>query len=363
VTERFDLRLGAILLALAALLWSAGGALAAAPPPGPRLAVVVFRPYPNLGAEIETIGPSHEVPVRVAGAPSLGTVGPVTGDRPAWSPDGSQLAFFTGSGPSPFHVVDVAGGPARPVPGLKHLLIEGNPVFTPDGERLVFLRLQRVSGVFERPRASWRLEAERQRPLDIRAAIWSVRVEGGGLRQLTPWTRKRLLIPTSFSPDGRYLAASERDRGGEKAVAIDLRTGKTKLIAKGASEPIYAPDGRIASVRYHYGSVQGPLEESSITRADLLVSARLGAPARRVLTVGGGLAWPSWDPSGSRIAFTSLGGSLRDLTRNRTNEVVQVNADGSCPTQLLKLKRVTFAGVAWQPGPDRGAGPLACPTD
>jgi Tol biopolymer transport system component len=340
-----------VLLALLAAVTSAG---AAAAPAGPRLAVVVFRPYPNLSDEIESVGPNGEAPVRIAGGASIGTVGPVSGDRPAWSPDGTRVAFYAGAGRSPFHVVDVAGGPAQPVPGLRRVLVEGNPVFTPDGKRLVFLRLQRVSGVFERPTLA------RRKPLDIRVAIWSVRVDGGGLRAVTPWTRKRLLIPTSFSPDGRFLAATERDRRGEKAVALDLRSGTTMLIAKRASEPIYAPDGRVASVRYHGGPVHGPYEEGSIGNADLLVSPHPGAPARKILTVSGGFTSPSWDPSSSRIAFTRLNGTFRTLQLDRSNSVVQVNADGTCPTRMLSLKVGSFAGVAWQPGPGREAGPLAC---
>jgi Tol biopolymer transport system component len=343
-----------MLVCLAALLAPAGAASAAEPPPGPRLAVVVFRPYPHLSSEIETVGPSGEAPARIAGGASIGTVGPVAEDRPAWSPDGGRVAFFTGAGRSPFHVVEVSGGPAEPVPGLRRLLTQGSPVFTPDGKRLVFVRLQKVSGVFERPARA------RRKPLDVRFAIWSVKVGGGGLRAVTPWTRKRLLTPISFSPDGRYLAASEQDRKGERAVALDLRTGRTKLIAANATEPEYAPDGRVVSVRHHVGPGQEPFEESSIGSSDLLVSARPGAPARKVLSVKGALAWPSWDPSGGRIAFTTLDGSFGDLLLGRANSVMEVNADGTCPTTLLKLKRTTFAGVSWQPGEDRGAGPIAC---
>lgn len=351
--RRSHLRLGVLLLALGALLGSAPGGLAAAPP-GPRLGVVVLRPYPNLSSEIETVGPNGEAPARVAGGDSLSTIGPVQGDRPAWSPDGTRVAFFTGAGRSPFHVVDVAGGPARPVPGLRRLLIQDNPIFAPDGKRLVFQRLQRLSGVFERA------EAGEPKPLDIRVAVWSIGVGGRGLKPLTPWTRKRWLAPISFSPDGRYLAATESDRRGTKAVALDLRTGETTPIARDASEPVYAPDGRIAAVRYHLGPIRGFREETSIASADLLVAARPGAPARQVLRVKGGLASPSWDPSSSRIAFTKLNGSFQPLLQKRPNSVMQVNADGSCLTRVLTLKRGSFGGVAWQPGPGREAGPISC---
>ena len=67
----------------------------------------------------------------------------------------------------------------------------------------------------------------------------------------------------------------------------------------------------------------------------------------------------SWDPSGQRIAFIRFEG-----VRTR---VFEVNADGSCQFALTKRPRhktrrigpLQF-GLAWQPGPGRGAGPIAC---
>ncbi len=66
--------------------------------------------------------------------------------------------------------------------------------------------------------------------------------------------------------------------------------------------------------------------------------------------------------SGQRIAFTRLGGgTLGDLSHpHEGNAVMQVNADGTCLTPLLKIAGGTFYGSAWQPGPGREAGPIAC---
>jgi len=40
--------------------------------------------------------------------------------------------------------------------------------------------------------------------------------------------------------------------------------------------------------------------------------------------------------------------------------VIEMNADGSCPTTILRDRNVAFYGATWQPGPGREAGPIAC---
>jgi nitrogen fixation protein FixH len=81
-----------------------------------------------------------------------------------------------------------------------------------------------------------------------------------------------------------------------------------------------------------------------------------------LVSVKGGLAWPSWDPSGRRIAFTRLGGGgFGGLSLpHQGNAVMEINADGTCLTRLLSIGRGSFSGSSWQPGPGREAGPIAC---
>ena len=74
---------------------------------------------------------------------------------------------------------------------------------------------------------------------------------------------------------------------------------------------------------------------------------------------------PSWDPSGQRLAFVRARGSTGfvpelDGLFPFGNAIAQVNADGSCPVEILSLRRVALYGVAWQPGPGREAGPIDC---
>jgi hypothetical protein len=80
--------------------------------------------------------------------------------------------------------------------------------------------------------------------------------------------------------------------------------------------------------------------------------------------VTGGARWPSWDPSGSRLAFTRLNAAGVDDWDNGAqpgSALMEVNVDGSCLTKVYSLgKAGTVEGAAWQPGAGRGVGPISC---
>jgi Tol biopolymer transport system component len=349
-------RLGLLTL-LAAIALGAPAAEAVAPA-GPRLAVEVVRYYPGDGSSLETVGPNGEEPQRLVGGEGENVRSP-NGDRPAWSPDGSLVAFMSSLpevSPVPF-VVAADGGKPRLVAKVTPI---SDPIFTADGRWVAFLMLRVVKGHFERPQP----QAQRRYGVIVDWAIWKVSLDGKRYRQVTRWKRNRQFVPTSFSPDGRYLAAERYEGQHQDAIAIDLETRAVRLIASNAGEPTFSPDGdRIAFVRTKRARPkerEGNLPPASSSL--MVVAANLRERPRRIARVRGGLAWPSWDPSGSRIAFTRLEGGDRHLPGipAEGNSVMQVNADGTCLDTLLSIKRGYFGGVAWQPGPGREAGRISC---
>jgi Tol biopolymer transport system component len=196
-------------------------------------------------------------------------------------------------------------------------------------------------------------------------AIWKMSLDGKRFRRVTGWKRRQQLTPTSYSPDGRHLAAERYDGRGEDAVVIDLKSRKVRVVARDAEEPMFSPDGsRIAYVRTKTRLPKEPEGNRRLGSSSLLVvGANLNGEPKRIARIKGGLAWPSWDPSGSRIAFTTLGGGDPFLPTipAEGNSVMQVNADGTCLRTLLSLEGPgNYEGVVWQPGPGRGAGPIAC---
>jgi Tol biopolymer transport system component len=322
----------------------------------------VFHVYPNAGTEVKTVGPLGEAPLRLAGGPDNSVPGPGTASRPVWSPDGELLAFTGPShGTAGLYVVRADGSHLHLLRSSRGVLFQGDPVFTPDGRALVVTAIQLVRGQFER--AARRDPSEQK--LDVRFALWAVPVDGSRPRPVTPWQRRAILSPASFSPDGKTLVATAYDRRGVGIVALGVGGGLhrgMRLLVKGASEPALSPDGsQLAFVRDQREPTE-EIGESRATRSDLLSIPFAGGAPRLVARVRGGLRWPSWDPSGQRLAFTAVSGTGPAIGSepHQGNAVMQVNADGSCLSRVFSTKRGVIFGTTWEPGPGREAGPIVC---
>jgi Tol biopolymer transport system component len=307
--------LGAALLAL---LLAAGPASAVAPS-GPRLAVVKETRNPRR-VTLLTVGPDGRSPKRLAGGGENAV--PVEGfGRLSWLPDGSEVAF---PGIASIFLAKADGG------GARELNIAGaeRPVFAPDGHTLAFTRF----GGRE-------------------AAIWIIDLDTGVQRQLTPSRRGLEYVGSSFSADGTILLATRIDRKGSgqpELMALRLDTGgATRLLRRGFT-PVYSPDRtRIAFFR----------EAGKRRVSDLFVlDVASGSLRRLTRTPHKEELFASWDPCGRRIAFARFRGRHYEWA----NSIVQINADGSCETEILAARRTIFYGPAWQPGVGREAGPISC---
>ncbi|HEV2727391.1 MAG TPA: hypothetical protein VGV34_03800, partial [Solirubrobacterales bacterium] len=212
------------------------------------------------------------------------------------------------------------------------------PVFAPDGHTIAFTR-----------------EGSQE------DSIWTIDLISGEQRQLTPSRRGLGYVASSFSPDGSTLLATRIDRnrgGGLEPVALNLATGGVTRLFRDGFEPVYSPDASKIALLREVGKRQSGGEEGGSWRAaDLFVlNAARGSLRRLTRTPSKEELFPSWDPSGERIAFTRFRGSRYDWA----NSIVQINADGSCETEVLAQRRTVFYGAAWQPGPGREAGRIKC---
>jgi len=374
------LRLG---LALSIALAVSAAVSVAAVPDGPRLAIIRSFPYPKSLTEIATVDPAggalqtvmrDEDLVRDEGA--FGIIGP----HPAFSPDGSLIAF-TGSvrrgGGVESPVVLVVGADGTGPRALGGTFTEAPPIFAPDGHTIAFATLKVVGGPLERlGRASSRYVAH------VLVGIRSVDIEDGSQRMVTPWRpwgQGAVLYPSSYSPDGSTLAVTAWPFTGPmraRAVAVRLDGSGSALLAKDAEEPVYSPDGsRIAFIGVHTHFKHLPHHrQRTIIRKDLYAMGADGSGLTRLTRSPGRLEeWPSWDPSGERIAFNSYRIALDSLRLGAAGRrieipvpintsVMQINADGTCLTKILtsRSRRQSLGGAAWQPGPGRGAGPIEC---
>ncbi|MGK2935923.1 MAG: WD40 repeat domain-containing serine/threonine protein kinase [Gemmatimonadaceae bacterium] len=233
---------------------------------------------------------------------------------PAWSPDGSKLAFTSQrAGGFDIFVMDARGGPAR---RLTHFTERGlgaaEPAWSPDGKRIVF--------------------RSRTKQLDI----WVINADGTGAVQLT--NDAAADGAPAWSPDGRRIAFSSRRGGPAEIMVMDADGKNVKRLTTNAvldSRPNWSPDSR----RIVFHSERDGNREIYVMNAD-------GTNVDRLTDDPVEDGHPSFSPDGRHIVF-----------HKRVLGHVQIhvmNADGSGLRRLTALSPVAFSGFpTWGPAPRR----------
>ena len=295
-----------------ALLLTVG--VGAATPAGPRLAMIKHNWRPSRTTLI-TVGPQGGAPVRLAGGEGEGPDWDFL--SPSWRPDGTEVAY---TGSFSIFLAGASGSGARRL----NLADAEIPIFAPDGRTIAFTRF---------------------------GEAWTFDLASGEQRQLTPSRRGLDYVPSSFSPDGSTLLATRFDShrtGHGEPVALHLDTGRITRFLGGGFKPVYSPDGSEIALFRKVGRRR---------TSDLFVLDVASGNLRRLTrTPHKDERSASWDPSGERIAFVRF----RYANFEWANSIAQINADGTCDTEVISHKRTWFYGPAWQPGPGRAAGPIDC---
>ena len=153
-----------------------------------------------------------------------------------WSPDGRKIAFDSDRADRPgraeIHVMDSDGTNVRRLTTLPaNAIFDLAPRFSPDGRRIVFTRYVVDNAV---------------------SALFTVRVDGGGLKRLTPWSIGA--GDADYSPDGKKLvfeafplADARRCRGNIYTVDSDgqhLTNITDNRCQVGSSDPVWSPTGK-----------------------------------------------------------------------------------------------------------------------
>jgi TolB protein len=260
--------------------------------------------------------------------PDLFTVGPdggglrrLTNDRasqsePAWSPDGTEVAFVqlhqTGprgrqSSNEEIYVMRADGGGVRRL--TRRAGEDLSPSWSPDGSRIVFVRRVRPRGVL---------------------GIYAMRSDGGGVRRLTP--RESFYASPVWSPDGRLIAFTEGSgvRDGGALFVMDSDGSHVRRLADVAEivvGPRWSPDGRSLAV-VGVTSCGG----GCVTGGVYVVDVESGGVRTLAEVSAHGIAW---SPDGTEIAVGR-------------GELAAISGDGS------RSRRVTYGGTDdyspdWQP--------------
>ncbi len=180
---------------------------------------------------------------------------------PAWSPDGRTLAVtLSRDGGSQLYAIDAGGGEPRRL--IQSSSIDTEPVYTPDGKSIYF-----VSDRGGAPQ------------------IYKMPSMGGNAERVT-FTGNYNISP-ALSPDGRWLAYISRVSGAFKLHVMELAGGTVNAITDTSADesPSFAPNSRLIV----YATQQQGREALMTTTLDGKLKARLTGQS-------GNIREPDWGP-------------------------------------------------------------------
>ncbi|MBI5937433.1 MAG: Tol-Pal system protein TolB [Betaproteobacteria bacterium] len=179
---------------------------------------------------------------------------------PAWAPDGRRLAVaLSKDAVSQIYLIDVEGGAPKRL--MESPALDTEPIFSPDGRMLYFTSDRGGS-----------------------PQIYRMSLDGGPAKRVT--FDGGYNVSPALSPDGKIMAFVHRREGRDLVATMDLATGQTQVLTDTNHDesPSFAPNGRMILYATRVGG-RGMLATVSV---DGLVKQRLSQT--------GDLREPAWAP-------------------------------------------------------------------
>ena len=258
---------------------------------------------------------------------------PACDGHPTYSPDGLKIVFTRHPAcnrAEPGHLFVMNADGTNPAQLTSGPYLDTAPVFSPEGERIYFLRSWNKDG-----RSSFKgVEA-----------IYSIRSDGSAGKKIT--ADYQMLRAPALSPDGKHLIVvrassygqsdalhvlsleTQREVGVIEPYFKDLPEGKKFEVL--IEDPIYSADG--GSILF--GAAIWPLNQKGIrTSGDTTAIYRCNLETSATEHIADvapyGEKWPSISPDGATIAFVESTGSLGGIWKSFWT----VNSDGSNPQEI-----------------------------
>lgn len=239
---------------------------------------------------------------------STGAMRLVSGDSaseryPAWSPDGSSLAFVRcGDGAAALHVVDYEGGSSRVLTTLAsdECARASSLSWSPDGRRIAFVDAAKAGF----------------------SGIQTLLIEDGTRSSLTsPGSETTDRMP-SFSPNGTRIAFVRAKASGHEIREVGTAGGESNLVARAdflVSGLDWSPDGR-----YIIYASNGDLWHVDVTRGE---TRKMAGSAKYDEE-------PTLSRNGDRLAYVSTSLDVNVWTMDLDG------SSGAEPSRLLSSTRI-----------------------
>jgi len=303
-----------------------------------------------LTAALAVLAFAHGASIYTMSADGSGVRRVTTGTEPAFSPSGDMLAFtrVPNEDRSEIWVSAPDGSGARRLVGAgRGYDGVSSPAWSPDGSAIAF--------------AHFTLSEKR----GLVTSIEVVGRDGGGRRAVVTVDPRALeaAYAPAWTRDGRLVYTRTRaTKAGD--YAFELRSvaadgSGDALFMRDAAYAAFSPDGtRLAFSDSSTENGQTCGSDECYPNGELAVANADGSGRRILFKSESDENTPSWSPDGARIAFTS-GRNVPEQDYGGA-EVYTIAPDGSCLTWLTNGDR--DSGVAtWAPG--SGASAAGCGTD
>jgi Tol biopolymer transport system component len=249
---------------------------------------------------------------------------------PAYSPDGSRIAFISGN---QIFVMNADGSGRRQVTTTPTAKME--PTWSSDGSRIAY-----VSNSFD---------VDGQTDLEI----WAINADGTGRTQLTsntfpdtqpawsPLGDRIAFVSARTGDTDRNVYVMDADGSNQVSITPNSPTGCSPTCYQGHDDnPSWSRDGSKIAYVHGYGTLANRFAGGGVPNIWVMDSngngkTNVSNDDSRSDTQ------PAWSPDGTKIAMVG--------TTDNNSNIYVMNSDGSSPTPIADLER--DISPDWQPNP------------